>query len=409
MYETLIPTMAPVVLKATLLLIAGFAAAGILRNRPASHRAAVWQAALLAAVLLPALSLFLPAWRIAIPSAADPAILQISVLASSGTGTWPTQTWILVPIWALGFLVVAARTVLGNWVMWQAVKAGSRREILAAANGSKIPIIVSPRIHTPLLWGVRKPYILVPEGWEFRSAAERALVLAHETAHANRRDSHFQFVAQIACAMYWFHPMIWFAAASLRRESEIACDDAVLGTGARATAYADVLLEAASAFGATGIVAPVTLAMARPSQIQSRIRSVLATGVERAPLGRRGAALAVMFALIAMAPLAAMQSGGEDETVYKITSDITPPHPTYKPEPSYTQDAKEARVEGSVTLKIVIDREGRVSRTEIVRGLHPGLDESALETVRTWIFEPARKAGKPVIVFANVEVNFRLL
>jgi hypothetical protein len=55
--------------------------------------------------------------------------------------------------------------------------------------------------------------------------------------------------------------------------------------------------------------------MVRPSQIQYRIRSVLANGVERAPLGRR-AALAVMFALIAMVPLAAMQSGSEDEMVY---------------------------------------------------------------------------------------------
>ena len=292
--------------------------------------------------------------------------------------------------------------------MWQAVKAGSRRGMIDA-NGNEIPVIASPRIHTPLLWGVRKPYILVPAGWELRSASERALILAHETAHANRLDSHFQVLAQIACAMYWFHPMIWFAAASLRRESEIACDDAVLRTGVRATTYAGVLLEAASAFGATGIVAPVTLAMARPSQIQSRIRSVLASDVKRAPLGRRGAALAVMFVLIAMVPLAAMQSGSEDETVYKITADIAPPHPTYKPEPSYTQEAKEAHIEGSVMLEIVIDREGRVRRAEIVRGLHPGLDESALETVRTWIFEPARKAGKPVIVSANVEVNFRLL
>ena len=61
MYKALIPTMMPVVVKTTLLLIAGFAAAGILRNKPASHRAAIWQAALLAAVLLPALNLLLPA------------------------------------------------------------------------------------------------------------------------------------------------------------------------------------------------------------------------------------------------------------------------------------------------------------------------------------------------------------
>jgi len=44
----------------------------------------------------------------------------------------------------------------------------------------------------------------------------------------------------------------------------------------------------------------------------------------------------------------------------------------------------------------------------VIRGLDAGLDQNVLDTIQTWLFEPARKAGKPVIVAANVEINFRL-
>ena len=70
---------------------------------------------------------------------------------------------------------------------------------------------------------------------------------------------------------------------------------------------------------------------------------------------------------------------------------------------------RDAGIEGSVALRIEIDEEGRVRRADLLRGLDPGLDRNAPETVRTWRFNPARKAGKPVIVSAKVEINFRLL
>jgi len=59
-------------------------------------------------------------------------------------------------------------------------------------------------------------------------------------------------------------------------------------------------------------------------------------------------------------------------------------------------------------LWLVVDSNGRPRDIRVVRSLGLGLDEKAIEAVRTWKFEPARKAGLPVAVQVNVEVTFRL-
>ena len=67
-------------------------------------------------------------------------------------------------------------------------------------------------------------------------------MVAHEMAHVNRCDYMTQLAAQIACAVFWFHPLVWLAAIEMRRERERACDDAVLNLGHRATDYGEFLL-----------------------------------------------------------------------------------------------------------------------------------------------------------------------
>lgn len=95
--------------------------------------------------------------------------------------------------------------------------------------------------------------------------------------------------------------------------------------------------------------------------------------------------------------------------VYKIGGGVSSPVPIFKPEPEYSEEARKAKYQGSVTLAIVIMPDGSTSNIRVIRPLGLGLDEKAIEAVRKWRFRPSLKDGKPVAVSANVEVNFRLL
>ena len=87
---------------------------------------------------------------------------------------------------------------------------------------------------------------------------------------------------------------------------------------------------------------------------------------------------------------------------------VTAPRAIYKPDPEYSEEARKAKYQGKVVLGLIVDASGRPRGLKVEHGLGMGLDEKALEAVRTWKFEPAEKDGKPVAVAISVEVEFRL-
>lgn len=102
-------------------------------------------------------------------------------------------------------------------------------------------------------------------------------------------------------------------------------------------------------------------------------------------------------------------STGEESTtgqVYEAGSDVTPPEPTYQPAPVYSREARKARVSGVATLAVIIDTQGNVADAKIQKGVGYGLDEKAVETVKTWKFRPATRRGVPVKARVLVEVTF---
>ncbi len=86
----------------------------------------------------------------------------------------------------------------------------------------------------------------------------------------------------------------------------------------------------------------------------------------------------------------------------------TPPRAIHTVEPAYSEEARHARFQGTVILQIIVDESGRATHISVLRSLGLGLDEKAVEAVARWRFSPAMKKGRPVAMWATVEVNFRL-
>ncbi len=100
--------------------------------------------------------------------------------------------------------------------------------------------------------------------------------------------------------------------------------------------------------------------------------------------------------------------GGIGGGPYRVGGGVSAPKPIFTPDPEYSEEARKAKYQGVVVLWLVIGPDGRPREIKVARPLGMGLDEKAVEAVRTWRFEPARKDGQPVAVVMNVEVSFRL-
>ncbi len=87
---------------------------------------------------------------------------------------------------------------------------------------------------------------------------------------------------------------------------------------------------------------------------------------------------------------------------------VSPPKAIFAPDPEYAEEARKAKLQGKCVLWLVVGTDGRAHDIRVARALGLGLDEKAMEAVKTWKFEPAMKDGKPVAVQINVEVTFRL-
>ena len=87
---------------------------------------------------------------------------------------------------------------------------------------------------------------------------------------------------------------------------------------------------------------------------------------------------------------------------------VIAPVPVYSPDPPYSDEARKARFSGSVMLQIIVDTTSNVRSATLVEPLGLGLDEKAVETIRTWRFKPARRNRVPVNVRMRVQVSFSL-
>ena len=360
------PFVLPLLAKLTVILVLGLGTAATLRSFSPSLRHLALFATLVSGLTLPLVMLVSPTWTVTLlppsvtplmpSSAADrqspPRTIQTT---SAGVANARLQSGVVDPqqstpssvptaplvgarsanaldprgivaglqvslvVWALGFVAVIlwltigrvrlARIARGSWSLtspeWRAILD---RECKYARVTKPVLLYSSSVVSTPLTWGSRTPIVLLPEDAVDWPEEHRRIVLRHELAHVARGDSSTQLVAGLACALYWFHPLVWVVERRLRAECERACDDSVVSLGTPAAEYAAHLLEvarSARAFGAPGFL---SVAMARPSQLEGRLLAVLNESRRRVSLSRRARPAAASLSLLVVIPVAAFRA-----------------------------------------------------------------------------------------------------
>lgn len=95
------------------------------------------------------------------------------------------------------------------------------------------------------------------------------------------------------------------------------------------------------------------------------------------------------------------------EGPFRVGGGVSPPKVIYAPDPEYSERARKAEYEGTCVLWLIVNTRGMTQNIRVQRSLGMGLDEKAIEAVRSWRFKPAMKDGQPVAVQINVEISFR--
>jgi TonB family protein len=347
-----------IALRASLVVSVALLAAVALRGRSAALRHWVLAAGILSAIAVAPLGRALPSWDVpgeqyrlsdramaTLKSApADQAIGQAApTRGTPRVSAAPARIPIALMVnlaWALGFLIAFVPTLWSlarlasvtrratgvterRWIEW---KEALRSRLNVRANVALLKLDGRGMVGT---WGWRRPRVLLPFDCESWTDERIRIVLGHELAHIRRADWSIQIAADFVRAVFWYNPLFWIACRRLRRESEQACDDAVLDAGVPAAEYASHLLEIARASRAPlGNAAVVPIA--RPSTLEWRIAAMLNNTLPRRRPTRR--ALTLLFAVIVGVTLAASSFRADTNvqpmpltgTLYDMTGAVLP-------------------------------------------------------------------------------------
>lgn len=338
-------SMVMLLFKATIILLVALGITLSMQRTSAGARHLVWLVTVAALLLVPALTAWAPIpvrmlppeltpAEASAPSASPSSLRSLgdamvngntvsgrSSIGNTGAPSGPIENGtaftvmggisVLFVLWAAVLIVIAASLGYAAFVVRRIVKRARPLDTEDWLTplwevSDRLSLDEPPRLlrsedaKMPFACGLFTPTIVLPaecDGW---SLDRRRAVLLHELAHVRRHDLVGHTLGRVACAVYWFHPLVWKAAKQLRSESERACDDLALACGARATDYAEHLLDIVTSVRRDSTPS-VALAMARRKEFEGRMLAILDPELRHSsPSRRQSAALIGSLALISI-------------------------------------------------------------------------------------------------------------
>ena len=247
----------------------------LVRIQAPVHRHMLWLCALVCAVTLPAIGLYGPRLNLEVLAPEDQAVAvtalqvrhehdapparEVTVMSNAPapisdetapiTHGNPSRSFpirkLLVGLWLVGIIFMLTRLIVG-WLRLRRIclsadpASGDGR--LGSICRGRLRILLTSHVDGPVCLGILQPVILLPrEMYDNAPVQDLRMVLSHELAHVERRDCWTNLFQRVIEAIFFFHPLLWYASFQLTQQREQICDNYVIEKGARVMDYTRLL------------------------------------------------------------------------------------------------------------------------------------------------------------------------
>lgn len=298
--------------------------------------------------------------------------------------------------WFIGPLLLSAYWLLTHYQYHQALKMGKPPNTAAINElGNRMPgnlrLAQSSHIHSPLLIGLIKQTLVIPEDFEtLYSKQQQQLIIAHEVCHFSHYHMWANQLALLLVALFWFHPLAWRAYRCFRQDQEHSCDQTVLAHEQTQSKiqYCKALVLAAENSPPTAFTLINFKHDGEQNFMFNRIEEIKT-------MSKTHSANLAVIALLSTSLLAGVSYAGNHlQHAASAGQAAQDGQPVYRIEPDYPAEAAQQGIEGSVVLQFDIKPDGSVVNVAVVDGKPAGVfDQTAITALTQWRY---KETGKPM-------------
>lgn len=309
-------------IKSTLILVFGIILSYLCRRQPASLRHFILSVSLIGILIFPLLSTVRTGWRTGLlpswaseakgisksdtslsPHHSRPPVyidnvqeksqshgskypIQPAWTRKTGRVFWNLMKYSLLAIWLSGMIFILVRQLFGLYGAYRLSKEAEDLKssfwnhllhhfLEVVSFKKKVDLLHHTKVKVPLTWGWIKPVVIMPDDSESWTAEQRESALYHELSHVKRGDFLVLMLARISLGFYWFNPLCWWIFQLMKNEQEKACDELVLKTGIKPSAYAANLLSIRRSMQSSWNPPAAVLGALGKSRLNDRLLAIL--------------------------------------------------------------------------------------------------------------------------------------